>query len=130
MRIGAVYFCFFVFVTGRSCRNIVTCLTDDTNDLPSGVDLVAFVGEGCRLSGDDLKIGIDAAFLAIGEELEGFLRRDHCALLLLRFLLEDAQGGEIILHLLKCIEGGLAIAGDRSVIIGERRRGHLGGGRF
>ena len=80
MRIGEVYFCFFVFVTGRSCRNIVTCLTDDTNDLPSGVDLVAFVGEGCRLSGDDLKVGIDAAFLAIGEELEGFLRRDHCTL--------------------------------------------------
>ena len=112
-------------MTGRSCRNIVTCLTDDTGDLPSGVDLVAFVGEGCRLSGDDLKVGIDAAFLAIGEELEGFLRRDHCTL-----PARGCAGGEIILNLLKCIEGGLAIAGDRSVIIGERRRGHLGGGRF
>jgi len=56
--------------------------------------------------------------------------RDSCAGTTARFLLEDAQGGEIILHLLKCIEGGLAIAGDRSVIIGERRRGHLGGGHF
>ena len=130
MRIGAVYFCFSVFVTVRSCRNIVTCLTDDTNDLPSGVDLVAFVGEGCRLSGDDLKIRIDTAFVTIREKLKGFTRRDHRARLLLRFLLEDAQGREIILDLLKCIQGGLAVTGDRSVTIGECRRGHLGGGRF
>jgi hypothetical protein len=29
-------FLFFVFVTGRSCRNIVTCLNDDTDGLASG----------------------------------------------------------------------------------------------
>jgi hypothetical protein len=34
--------------------------------------LVSFIGERSGLSGNDLKVGIDTAFVTIGEELEGF----------------------------------------------------------
>src|SRR5215510_13068172 len=87
------------------------------------VDIVAFVGQSSCLSSDHLKISIDTADVTIGEELERFFCRNHCPLLLLCFLLKDAQGGEIVLHLLKCIESGFAIAGDRRVIVCQRSLG-------
>ena len=79
---------------------------------PQDIDIVAFVGQRSRLCSDDLKVSIDTTYVTIGEELQGFFGRNHRALLLLRFLLEDAQGGEIVLHLLKCIKAGFPIAGD------------------
>src|SRR6185295_5133523 len=51
--------------------------------------------------------------VAIGKELQGFPRRHYRAVLLLRFLLEDAQRGEIVFHLLKGIQRGLAVARHR-----------------
>src|SRR5262245_66427724 len=65
------------------------------------IDIVAFVGQRSRFSSDHLQVCIDTADVTIGEELEGFFARHHSTLLLLCFLLEDAQGGEIVLHLLK-----------------------------
>src|SRR5260370_17568468 len=57
---------------------------------------VSLVGELDRLRGDDLEEGVDAAFVTIRKKLKGFLCRTHA--LLLCFVFENAQGGDIVFH--------------------------------
>jgi hypothetical protein len=60
---------------------------------PQDIHLVALVRERHGLSGNDLEVRVDSTSVTIREELEGFPRRDHRALLLLCFPLKNTQRG-------------------------------------
>src|SRR5262249_41744540 len=62
-------------------------------------------------------------FITIREQLQRFLRRGHRLLLLLCLLIQNAQGGKVVLHLLKGGQCGLAIGGDGGVVVGDGRVG-------
>ena len=66
-----------------------------------------------------LEVGVDAAFVAVGEELEGFLGGGGGLGLLLILVVEDAEGGEIVFDFLEGGESGLAIGGYGAVVICE-----------
>ncbi len=82
------------------------------------VDVVALVGEGGGLGGHNLKVGVDAAYVAVVEDLLCRLRGLGGLVLDLGLLLEDAQGGEVVFYLLEGVEGGLAVVGDGLVVSG------------
>src|ERR1700756_4974895 len=73
------------------------------------VYVVALVLESNGLCVDELEVGAAAASVAIREELKRIFGRGGGFGLLLIFVVEDAQGGEIVLHFLECGERGLPI---------------------
>ncbi len=56
------------------------------------VDVVALVGECGGLGGDDLEVGVDAADVAVVEDLLGGLSGFGGLALVLGLVLQDAQG--------------------------------------
>ena len=59
----------------------------------------------------------------VGRKEHRFARGAHCVLLHLRFLLEDAQRGEVVLDLLEPGELGLAVLGDGRIVGRDRLLG-------
>ncbi len=83
------------------------------------VDVVALVGEGGVLRGDDLEVGVDAADVAVVEDLLGALGGYGGFVLLLGLLGEDAEGGEVVFDLLEGGEDGLAVVGGGLLEAGD-----------
>ena len=81
--------------------------------------LVAFVLERGGLGGDDLQIGVDAANVAIVEDLYCGLGSDGGVMLLLRFQDEGVEDSEVVFDLLEGGEGGLAVVGCLFVVAGD-----------
>src|SRR2546425_2012443 len=85
------------------------------------VDLVALVRQGHGLGGDNLKIVVDPAPVAVSEELQRQLRRLDGAPLLLGLLLEDPQSRQVVFDLLEGRQRGLAVSGHRCVVASASR---------
>ena len=90
------------------------------------VDIVALIGQSNRLRGDDLKVVVDAAFIAVGEELKGLLRGCCRLMLLVGLFFKDTERNKIVLYLLKGGKSRLAVSGDEAIVVrGGRRRGRF-----
>ncbi len=66
------------------------------------------------LGGDDLQVGVHAAHVTVVEDPLRFLGARPWPAAVAGFLLQDAQGDEVVLHLLVGGEDGLAVVGDRA----------------
>src|SRR5882762_9675835 len=71
---------------------------------PQDINGVSLIGELDRLRGDDLEVRVDATFVTICKKLKRFLRRCDSLLLLLRFVFENTQGGDIVFDFLERCE--------------------------
>src|SRR5580692_10090811 len=88
------------------------------------VDIVALIGQSHCLRGDNLKVVVDAAFIAVGEELKGLLRGCCRLMLLVGLFFKDTERNKIVLDLLKGGKSRLAVSGDEAIVVlGGRRRG-------
>src|SRR2546426_1497605 len=67
---------------------------------PQDIDLIALVRERDSLRGDDLEVVVHSPAVAIREQLERFPGRLYRLPLLLGLLLQDAERGQVVLHLL------------------------------
>src|SRR6185437_192130 len=79
------------------------------------VNVVALIIECGGLRGDDLQVGVDAADVAVVEDALGLLSRRGGGALLRSLLLKDAQGYEVVFHLLEGSEDGLLVVGGVAI---------------
>src|SRR4051812_49021082 len=84
---------------------------------PKNVYRGDFIRESCALRNGYFQIASDAAVVPLHGEFQGLLRSDNCCVLSLRFVLENAQRGEVVLYLLEAGEHGFAI-GSYSLVVG------------
>ncbi len=82
------------------------------------VDVVALVVERGGLGGDDLQVGVDAAYVAVVEDAFGLYGGGGGLALLLLLVGEDAESDEVVFDLLVGGEDGLAIVGGGAVVVG------------
>src|SRR5277367_338140 len=68
---------------------------------PQNVDIIPLILQSDRLRRKNLKVRVGPTDVTIGKNLERLLRGRGRVFLLLRFLIEDAQGSKIVLDLLK-----------------------------
>ena len=89
----------------------------------SNVRCRAPVGQLYGLRGDHLEIDRQSAFVLVGEDRQRALRVGDRLLLRRRLLIEDAQRGELVFHILERLQHCLAIVRDFDVIPGARLNG-------
>jgi hypothetical protein len=81
------------------------------------VDIVALVLQQRRLPGNHLEVGAHAILVARVEEVERLLRRVGSIVLLACFNLEVVQRVQVIFNLLECGKRGLAVGGNRTIVL-------------
>src|SRR4051812_29070757 len=69
----------------------------------------ALIAEQCVFGGQDFQVARNTAFVALVRHVERTLRRRYRLLLYCRFLIENAQTGEVILDVLKCLENRVPV---------------------
>ena len=75
------------------------------------------IAEERCLGGNDVEIGVDAKAVAIRGQVKASLRGRYRRVLFVNFLGKNAQGGKIILDLLKRGQDRVAIVGDRLIVL-------------
>ena len=113
-----------------SWLGVIPATTQRFDELDS-CDHLLFAKAYCRLlvaqqsglSGDHVEVRVDSGSVASRGFAKASSRGLDRGILLLNDLRKDAQGREIVLHLLEGGERCLAVSGDRCIVIRERRLG-------